>query len=130
MSIPFGCLCPGLVYLEGKTYYTCIVYRRKLTQPVGERSAGSVFRNPPGLEVSAGELIERAGLKGFRLGGAMVSNIHANFFINFNGSTSKDMLDLIALVKDKVDHKFGVQLQEEVLYFYPYCNDLNRNRNK
>uniref|UniRef100_A0A2N9ERM1 UDP-N-acetylmuramate dehydrogenase n=1 Tax=Fagus sylvatica TaxID=28930 RepID=A0A2N9ERM1_FAGSY len=104
--------------------------RRRVSQPIGERSAGSVFQNPPNLEVAAAELIEKAGLKGFRVGGAMVSNIHANFFINSGGSTSQEMLDLIAIVKEKVDQKFGVQLKEEVLYVHPYCDDLNPNRDK
>jgi len=107
-----------------------LIYRRRVSQPIGERSAGSVFRNPPNLGIAAAELIEKAGLKGFRVGGAMVSNIHANFFINSGGSTSQDMLDLIAFVKEKVDQKFGVQLKEEVLYVHPYCNDLNPNRDK
>ncbi|KAL9424895.1 hypothetical protein AB3S75_031924 [Citrus x aurantiifolia] len=93
--------------------------RRRMTQPLGERTAGSVFRNPSDKEVAAAELIERAGLKGFRVGGAMVSNIHANFFVNTGGSTSRDMLNLIAFVKEKVDQKFGVQLKEEVQYFHP-----------
>nr|GLL19255.1 uncharacterized protein LOC109168528 [Ipomoea trifida] len=90
--------------------------RRKRSQPLGERTAGSVFRNPSDLDVSAGELIERAGLKGFRIGEAMVSERHANFFINRGGATSHDMLELIAVVKEMVHHKFGVQLREEVLY--------------
>ncbi|KAK2652202.1 hypothetical protein Ddye_012058 [Dipteronia dyeriana] len=75
--------------------------------------------------VAAAELIEKAGLKGFRIGGAVVSDIHANFFVNVDNSTSRDMLDLIALVKDKVDQKFGVQLKEEVLYFHPHCTGLD-----
>jgi UDP-N-acetylmuramate dehydrogenase len=94
---------------------------------MGERSAGSVFQNPCHLGVAAAELIEKAGLKGFRVGGAMVSNIHANFFINSGGSTSQDMLDLIATVKEKVDHKFGIQLKEEILYVESYCDDLSPN---
>ncbi|PSR87818.1 UDP-N-acetylenolpyruvoylglucosamine reductase [Actinidia chinensis var. chinensis] len=104
--------------------------RRRSSQPVGEKSAGSVFRNPSNLGVSAGELIDRAGLKGVRVGGAMVSNIHANFFVNSGESTSRDMLQLISLVKEMVYQKFGVQLKEEVLYVYPHCNYLNPNRDK
>ncbi|KAJ9682882.1 hypothetical protein PVL29_018750 [Vitis rotundifolia] len=96
--------------------------RRRLSQPVGEQSAGSVFRNPSNLGVTAGELIERAGLKGYRVGGAMVSSIHANFFVNSGQSTSQDMLELIRLVKEKVYQRFGVQLKEEVLYVYPHGN--------
>ncbi|CAL5372472.1 unnamed protein product [Camellia sinensis] len=103
---------------------------RRISQPVRERSAGSVFRNPSNSGVSAAELIERAGLKGHRVGGAMVSNIHANFFINSGGSTSEDMLELINLVKEMVYQKFGIQLKEEVLYVHPFCNSLNSNRDK
>ncbi|KAK9272697.1 hypothetical protein L1049_003074 [Liquidambar formosana] len=104
--------------------------RRRKSQPVGERSAGSVFRNPSNLGVSAAELIEKAGLKSFRVGGAMVSDIHANFFINSGGSTSQDMLELINLVKEKVNQKFGVQLKEEVLYVDPHCSSVNPNNDK
>lgn len=93
--------------------------RRKRSQPVGERSAGSVFRNPSGIGKSAGELIELAGLKGFQLGGAKVSDIHANFFINFNGSTSSEMMALINFVKERVYQVFQIELREEVKYV-PY----------
>ncbi|PON43693.1 UDP-N-acetylenolpyruvoylglucosamine reductase [Parasponia andersonii] len=93
--------------------------RRRASQPIGERSAGSVFRNSSDLGVAAGEFIEKAGLKGFRVGGAMISKVHANFFVNSGGSTSQDMLDLIAVAKDKVYQKFGVQLKEEILYVNP-----------
>ena len=86
-----------------------------------------MFRNPTNLGVSAAELIDKTGLKGSSIGGAMVSHIHANFFVNIGGSTSQDMLNLIALVKGKVDKKFGVELEEEVQY-YPYCNYINRER--
>lgn len=85
-----------------------------------------MFRNPTKLGVSAAELIDKAGLKGLCIGGAMVSYKHANFFVNIGGSTSQDMLNLIALVKDKVDKKFGVELEEEVLYFQPYCNQCSK----
>lgn len=101
-----------------------------MTQPLGDRTAGSVFQNPSGLGVAAAELIEKAGLKGFRVGGAMVSKVHANFFVNVGGSTSQDMLNLINLVKEKVDQKFSVLLKEEVLYFHPCCNQLSSNRDK
>ena len=101
------------------------VSRRRLSQPVGERTAGSVFRNPPNSGVTAGELIEKAGLKGHRVGGAMVSDIHGNFFINSGQSTSQDMLELIGLVKEKVYQRFGIQLKEEVLYVHPHSNAQN-----
>ncbi|OVA04975.1 UDP-N-acetylenolpyruvoylglucosamine reductase [Macleaya cordata] len=102
--------------------------RRKLSQPLVERSAGSVFQNPSGVGFSAGELIEKAGLKGFRVGGAMVSEIHANFLINCGGSTSRDMLQLINLVRDKINQKFGIQLKQEIRYVHPY-NGFDPNRN-
>ncbi|KAL3844880.1 hypothetical protein ACJIZ3_002283 [Penstemon smallii] len=91
--------------------------RRKLTQPVGEKSAGSVFRNPPGF--SAAQLIERSGLKGCKVGGAMISNKHANFFINCGGATSQDMIELIGLVKGTVRDQFDVELKEEIIYVHP-----------
>ncbi|XP_022894221.1 uncharacterized protein LOC111408699 [Olea europaea var. sylvestris] len=73
--------------------------RRKFTQPVGERSAGSVFRSLSDSNISAAEFIERAGLKGYRIGEAMVSKKHANFFKNCGGATSQEMLELIRLVR-------------------------------
>lgn len=82
------------------------------------------------MGVAAAELIEKAQLKGLRVGGAMISNIHAKFFINSGSSTSQDMLDLIALAKEKVDQMFGVQLKEETSYVHPYCHGLNPNRDK
>ncbi|XVF71634.1 hypothetical protein PTKIN_Ptkin12aG0054800 [Pterospermum kingtungense] len=105
-----------------------LMKRRRITQPLGERSAGSVFRNPTSLGVSAAELIDKTGLKGLSIGGAMVSHKHANFFVNVGGATSQDMLNLIAMVKDKVDMKFGVELEEEVLYFHPCCNYTDSER--
>ncbi|CAI9766926.1 unnamed protein product [Fraxinus pennsylvanica] len=104
--------------------------RRQFTQPVGEiweRSAGSVFRNPSDSKISAAEFIERAGLKGYRIGGAMVSKKHANFFINCGGATSQEMLELIRLVKGTVFEGFGVELKEEILYV-PFCKDKIPNR--
>ncbi|XP_020087964.1 uncharacterized protein LOC109709973 [Ananas comosus] len=98
-----------------------LLERRRRTQPIRERTAGSVFRNPLNLGISAGELIELAGLKGFEIGGAKVSPLHANFFINFNSSTSSDMLLLINHVKEEVHRVFQVQLKEEMRYV-PYRN--------
>ena len=81
-------------------------------QPKG-KSCGCVFKNPQG--VSAGKLIDYCGLKGFQLGGARVSDIHANFILNAGG-TSLDVYNLIRFVKDSVYDKFGVVLEEEVVY--------------
>lgn len=79
-----------------------------------------MFRNPTlSSAVSAAELIEKAGLKGFRVGGAKVSDLHANFFINCDSSTSRDMLRLIDLVKEKVYRRFKIKLEEETRYI-PY----------
>lgn len=84
---------------------------RRRTQPVG-RSAGCIFRNPPGP--SAGELIDRAGLKGVSVGGARVSRVHANFIITSRGATAHEVLDLIAHVREEVAARSGVELELEV----------------
>ncbi|CAN6451615.1 unnamed protein product [Victoria cruziana] len=88
--------------------------RRKGSQPLSERTAGSVFRNPMDCAMTAGELIDKAGLKGYSIGGAIVSDMHANFFINVHNSTSRDMVLLIKFVQEQVKMKFGIELQEEV----------------
>lgn len=86
--------------------------RRKATQPVGKPSAGSTFRNPPGDH--AARLIEQAGLKGHRIGGAEVSTLHANFIITDDSASAADVEQLIAQIGDIVEQKFGVRLQPEV----------------
>jgi len=87
---------------------------RRMKQPLGALSAGCVFKNPP--DISAGALIERCGLKGLRIGGAMVSMVHANFIINIGTATASDIIELIHRVKDEVREKSGVELQLEVEY--------------
>lgn len=84
---------------------------RKATQPIG-KSCGSVFKNPKGF--SAGALIEKAGLKGFSIGGAKISQLHGNFIIADAKATATDVYLLINHSKQEVWKKFGVQLQEEV----------------
>lgn len=84
---------------------------KKRAQPKGF-SSGSIFRNP--VETPAGRLIDKAGLKGFRVGGAKVSEIHANFIINDGNATTGDVVELIALIKGRIREKFGVELTEEV----------------
>ncbi|MCJ7686129.1 MAG: UDP-N-acetylmuramate dehydrogenase [Desulfobacteraceae bacterium] len=86
--------------------------RRKETQPLEYPSAGSIFKNP--LNDYAGRLIEQAGLKGKRIGGAMISNRHANFIVNKDGATATDILTLINLARDEVRRTAGVQLELEV----------------
>lgn len=87
--------------------------RRLRSQPPGERSAGCVFRNPPGD--SAGRLIDTLGLKGLAVGGASVSQAHGNFIVNRGDATPRDVLELIALIKDKVAERSGIRLEEEVI---------------
>jgi len=84
---------------------------KKRAQPKGF-SCGSIFRNP--LETPAGRLIDKAGLKGFRIGGAKVSEIHANFIINDGNATTGDIVELIAFIKGRIREKFGIELTEEV----------------
>jgi len=86
--------------------------RRKKTQPLGLPSCGSVFRNPPGDH--AARLIEAAGLKGFTIGGAEVSEKHANFIINRDGATAADIEKLIQYVRQTVIEKHGIELIHEV----------------
>jgi len=76
-------------------------------------SAGSIFKNPKPL--AAGELIEKCGLKGKAIGGAKISEEHANIFVNFNQAHAKDVVALINLVKKQVQKKFGINLEEEII---------------
>ena len=89
-----------------------LLVRRRETQPIGEWSCGSVFTNPPGDH--AARLIEAAGLKGTRLGGAQVSPKHANFIVNEGAATAADLEALIAQVQKTVETKFGIRLVPEV----------------
>jgi UDP-N-acetylmuramate dehydrogenase len=84
---------------------------RKETQPPGA-SMGSMFKNPPGDY--AGRLIESAGLKGRRIGRAMISPVHANFIINLDGASAKDIWRLMNLAQETVHEKFGVKLEPEI----------------
>jgi UDP-N-acetylmuramate dehydrogenase len=86
--------------------------RRKDTQPLQFPNAGSCFRNPPGDR--AGRLIEAAGAKGWRSGGAEVSALHANFIVNAGSATALDVATLLARVRRAVLEQFGVELQPEV----------------
>lgn len=86
---------------------------RTSTQPIREKSAGCIFKNPG--ESSAGKLIEESGLKGFSIGGAMVSDVHGNFLINKGNATFADTLKLIDYIKKVVHEKHGISLEEEVI---------------
>lgn len=87
--------------------------RRRNTQPLQMPCAGSVFRNPPNDH--AGRLIEAAGLKGYRIGGAQVSEKHSNFIVNCGGATAADVLTLIDHVRSTILEKNGIDLHPEVL---------------
>ena len=97
-------------YIRGKMEAS--LKRRKATQPLHQPSCGSVFKNPEGA--SAGDLIERAGLKGSAVGGARISDVHANFIVNTGNATARDVLSLIELVQGKVLEAYGVALRPEV----------------
>ncbi len=87
---------------------------RKVTQPSAIYNAGSVFKNTD--QYSAGELIDKAGLKGFNIDGVKVSTKHANFFVASKGANSSSLYKLVNHVKEVVDSKFGVSLQKEILF--------------
>jgi UDP-N-acetylmuramate dehydrogenase len=89
-----------------------LLRQRKATQPLGQPSCGSVFRNPPGG--FAGRLIEAAGLKGKQVGGARISDKHANFIVNIGGARAADIEHLIRLVRAEVKAQHGVDLELEV----------------
>ena len=101
------------------------VKRRATTQPLGIPSSGCLFKNIPLADAmrlgtpdttqSVGYLLDKAGLKGLRVGGASVSDVHANFIVNDGTATSQDVLDLIKLIKSKIKVEYGVDLTEEVI---------------
>ena len=87
--------------------------KRRASQPLGQKSAGCIFKNPPGG--SAGRMIDELGLKGFHVGDARVSDRHANFFVNAGQASSADMLALISSVRERVQSAYGVNLENEVV---------------
>ena len=86
--------------------------RRRATQPVGESTAGCVFKNPPGD--SAGRMIDEAGLKGHRVGGAQISTLHANWIVNTGGATAGEILNLIDVIVRQVRDRYGSDLDLEI----------------
>lgn len=97
---------------------------RKRTQPLAVPSAGCIFQNPDSardgvpddVPASAGALIDRAGLKGHRIGGASISPVHANFIVNHDRASAKDIRALIDLAREAVHEKFGVELRDEIVF--------------
>jgi UDP-N-acetylmuramate dehydrogenase len=86
---------------------------RNSTQPVAEPSLGCIFKNPT-ADCPAGRLIDQCGLKGQQVGGIEVSTKHANYFVNKGGGTTRDVLVLMALVKERVREQFEIELVPEV----------------
>ena len=89
-----------------------LIEKRTMKQPLNLPSCGSVFKRPVGH--FAGKLIEDSGLKGEKIGGAQVSELHCGFIVNIDNATANDVLDLIKLVQETVKYKFGIQLETEV----------------
>lgn len=104
---------------EARKKQLSIIAYRSRTQPYGDQSAGCIFRNP--VDKSAGALIQQAGLKGARLGGAEVSTLHANFIVNKAGAKTRDVLELADKVRKTVHEKTGIDLEMEIRYI-PYCS--------
>ena len=94
-----------------------LTQQRKAKQPLEYPSAGSVFKRPEGH--FAGALIEQAGLKGYRIGGAEVSEKHAGFIVNRGGATAKDVVSLVRHIQKTVKEQFGVSLEPEIRYLTP-----------
>jgi UDP-N-acetylmuramate dehydrogenase len=89
--------------------------KRRSSQPLNQKSAGCIFKNPPGG--SAGRMIDELGLKGHRVGDAMVSDRHANFFVNTGTASCSDMLKLIDHVRERVRGAYGIDLEDEVIFW-------------
>ncbi len=89
-----------------------LLLKRNRAQPVELPNAGSIFKNPPGD--FAARLIEEAGLKGLTIGGAKVSEKHANFIVNFNNASSNDVIELMKVIQETVLQKFGIMLEPEI----------------
>ncbi len=94
-----------------KTVKEIWIYKKN-SQPLNTRNAGCVFKNPRG--VSAGALIDRAGLKGFRIGGAVVSDKHANFILAEQGCKSSDVMQMIEAIKNKIKEQYDIELELEI----------------
>jgi len=101
---------PTAVILERIQEYN---RRRRALQPLQEKSAGCIFKNPPGH--TAGKMIDELGLKGTRIGGAVVSERHANFIVNRYHATAADILKLMDFIRERVFKAHGIELEEEVI---------------
>jgi UDP-N-acetylmuramate dehydrogenase len=110
---------------ELREFHLEVMARKKASQPLASNSAGCVFKNPTltqpiekiadaGVRVSAGMLIDRAGCKGMKVGGAEVSHSHANFITTHESAKARDVIDLMDQVKRRVHDMFGVTLEPEI----------------
>jgi UDP-N-acetylmuramate dehydrogenase len=118
-------LSPSLIFIEATLHGTKanredilekmknITDSREATQPIRTKTGGSTFKNPPG-DKKAWQLIDEAGFRGYRHGGAMVSDKHCNFLINTGNATAKDIEELGEEVRAKVKEKFGIELEWEI----------------
>ena len=98
---------------EIKKTVSALIAQRKATQPTNKRTFGSVFKNPD-HELGAGRMLEECGLKGYAIGGALISPKHANFIENAGGATTLDALALMAEARRRARDRFGVELEHEV----------------
>ena len=103
-SIPFKEILAGIKVCNEK---------RRSSQPLNQKSAGCIFKNPPGR--STGRMIDELHLKGHHVGDATVSDRHANFFVNAGSASCADMLALIEDVREKVHAAHGIELETEVI---------------
>jgi len=87
--------------------------KRTASQDIGEKCAGCIFKNPK-QDLAAGYLIDKVGLKGAKIGGAMVSGKHANYIVNTGGATARDVKELIMVIKDEVKKVNGILMEEEI----------------
>ncbi len=107
-------LTPGSAVEEIKARVADLVALRKSAQPTNKRTFGSVFKNPEG-ELGAGRMLELLGLKGHRIGGAMISPVHANFIENAGSATTADCLALMAEARRRAHEAYGIALEHEVV---------------
>jgi len=105
-------LKPGGNSSDIKEVMKTLQHKRRQTQPLEYPNAGSIFRNPPGY--SAGQLIEQAGWKGYRVGEAEVSEKHANFIVNKGNAKADDVLELIRIIQQDIKNKYGLVLEKEI----------------
>lgn len=95
-----------------------VMAKRKVTQPIASGTAGCAFKNPlvNGKLISCGKIIDDLGLKGTKIGGIQISDVHGNFLINDGTATADDVVQMIAFIKTRARNELGIQLQEEIEY--------------